>query len=160
MKTLVVPVKNPEGLNFILGQSHFIKTVEDMHEALIQTVPGIQFGMAFCEASGPRLIRYSGTDDEMTGLAKSNIQDIGAGHVFIVFLKNAFPINVLPVLRQIPEICRIFCATANPAEIVVAETDLGRGVLGVIDGQPPLGFENDEDIQKRKDFLRQIGYKL
>ena len=160
MELLTVSIKNPDAHNFILGQSHFIKTVEDIHEAVVQTVPGVQFGLAFCEASGPCLIRYSGTDDEMIGLAQENAQAIGAGHAFILFLKNAFPINVLPVLRHIPEICRIFCATANPTEVIIGQTEQGRGILGVVDGFSPLGIETDEDIANRKSFLRKIGYKL
>jgi len=155
----VVPIKNPGALNFIFGQSHFIKTVEDIHEALIQTVPNIEFGLAFCEASGPRLIRYSGTDDAMIELAKTNAQSIACGHSFIIFLKNAFPINVLPVIRQVPEVCRIFCATANPTQVLIIETDQGRGIVGVVDGESPLGIEAPEDIETRKIFLRQIGYK-
>lgn len=160
MDIKVVPVENPDELNFVLGQSHFIKTVEDVHEALVQTIPGIQFGLAFCEASGPRLVRYSGTHDELIQLAQKNAVQIGAGHSFILFLKNAFPINILPVLRNIPEICRIFCATANPTQVLVAETEQGRGILGVVDGFSPLGIETDEDIVKRKAFLRTIGYKI
>ena len=160
MELQVVPIDKPEDVNFILGQSHFIKTVEDVHEALVQTVPGIQFGFTFCEASGPRLIRYTGTDDAMMELAKKNASTIAAGHSFILFLGNAFPINVLPVLRNVSEICRIFCATANPTQVIVAETDKGRGILGVVDGETPLGVEGEADIQKRKDFLRNIGYKL
>lgn len=159
MDIQVVPIENPDGLNFILGQSHFIKTVEDVHEALVQTVPNIEFGLAFCEASGPRLIRHSGTDDAMIELAQKNAQAIGCGHSFIIFLKNAFPINVLPVIRQVPEICRIFCASANPVQALVVETDLGRGIVGVVDGESPLGFETSKDIETRKKFLRQIGYK-
>ncbi|MFC1569101.1 adenosine-specific kinase [bacterium] len=159
MEVHVVAITKPEMVNFILGQSHFIKTVEDVYEALIQTVPNIQFGLAFCEASGPRLVRYAGTDQDMIDMATNNAQKIGAGHHFIIFLKNAFPINVLPVLRQVPEICRIYCATANPTEVIIAETQLGRGILGVIDGQSPLDVEGEEDILKRKAFLRQIGYK-
>ena len=160
MEFKVVPIEKPDDANFILGQSHFIKTVEDVHEALVQTVPGIQFGFAFCEASGPRLIRYTGTDDGMMELAKKNASAIAAGHSFILFLGNAFPINVLPTLRNVSEICRIFCATANPTQVIVAETDAGRGILGVVDGETPLGVEGEADIQKRKDFLRNIGYKL
>jgi adenosine/AMP kinase len=156
----IVKIEKPEEINFILGQSHFIKTVEDVHEALVQTVPGIQFGFGFCEASGPRLIRFTGTETEMIALSKKNMQKIGAGHSFILMLKDAYPINVLPVLRNLSEICRIFCATANPTEVIVAETKLGRGILGVIDGQSPLGIETDLDIEKRKTFLRQIGYKI
>jgi adenosine/AMP kinase len=160
MEIKTVAIEKPESINFILGQSHFIKTVEDVHEVLVQAVPNIRFGLAFCEASGPRLIRSSGTDENMIRLAQRNIQAVAAGHVFIIFLKNAFPVNVLPVLRQVPEICNIYCATSNPTEIIVAETSLGRGVLGVIDGNPPLDVEKPEDVQKRKDFLRNIGYKL
>jgi adenosine/AMP kinase len=160
MELEAVRIEKPENLNFILGQSHFIKTVEDVHEALVQSVPGIQFGLAFCEASGPRLVRRSGTDPEMIELAAKNILKIGAGHSFIVFLKNAFPVNVLPVLRQVSEICQIFCATANPCEVIVSKTELGRGILGVIDGQSPLGVETEDDVRKRKELLRKIGYKL
>jgi uncharacterized protein len=160
MELEAVRVEKPENLNFILGQSHFIKTVEDVHEALVQAVPGILFGLAFCESSGPRLVRHSGTDPEMIDLAVKNILRIGAGHSFIVFLKNAFPVNVLPVLRQVGEICQIFCATANPTEVIVTVTGLGRGILGVIDGQSPLGVETGEDIRLRKELLRKIGYKL
>jgi len=160
MEVQIVTVQKPDDVNFILGQSHFIKTVEDIHETVVQTVPGIQFGLAFCEASGPRLVRYSGTDAEMIRLAKDNAMAIGAGHAFILFLKNAFPVNVLPGLRTVPEICRIFCATANPAQVIIAETDLGRSILGVVDGQKPLGIEDEDAIQQRKTFLRKIGYKF
>lgn len=155
-----VKIENPGELNFILGMSHFIKTVEDVHEALVQTVPGIQFGLAFCEASGPCLIRHSGTDEEARQLAIRNAEKIGAGHSFILFLKNAFPINVLPVLRQVPEMCRIFCATANPTEVIMTQTEQGRGILGVVDGFSPKGVETDEDRITRQNFLRKIGYKL
>ncbi|MDM7926520.1 MAG: adenosine-specific kinase [bacterium] len=155
-----VTVEKPESVNFILGQSHFIKTVEDVHETLVQAVPGIRFGLAFCEASGPRLLRLSGTCPEMTRLAETNLLRIGAGHAFIVFLGNVFPVSVLPALRQIPEICRIFCATANPTDVIVAQNERGRGILGVIDGQPPLGTEKPEDVRNRMEFLRKIGYKL
>ncbi len=160
MDIQVVPVENPDELNFVLGQSHFIKTIEDIHEALVQTIPGIQFGLAFCEASGPRLVRYSGTNDELVKLAQTNAMNIGAGHSFILFLKEAFPINILPVLRNVPEICRIFCATANPTQVLLAETGQGKGILGVVDGFPPLGIEKEEDIATRKSFLRTIGYKI
>ena len=160
MEFKVVKIDKPEELNFILGQSHFIKTVEDVHETLVQTVPGIQFGLAFCEASGPRLVRWTGTDDGLIELAKKNATNIGAGHSFILFLGNAFPVNVLPALKNVSEICRIFCATANPTQVIVTETEQGRGILGVVDGEPPLGIEGDEDIKKRKDFLRTIGYKI
>lgn len=160
MELKIVPIENPGELNFILGMSHFIKTVEDMHEALVSTVPGIKFGLAFCEASGARLVRFSGTNAELIELAQKNALKLGAGHSFILFLKDAFPINVLRTVSQVPEVCRIFCATANPVQVIVAETDQGRGILGVIDGQSPLGVETDADIVWRKDFLRKIGYKL
>jgi adenosine/AMP kinase len=155
-----VKINKPEEINFILGQSHFIKTVEDIHEALVGTVPGIKFGLAFCEASGKCLIRWSGTDEEMIELAKKNALAIGAGHSFILFLGNGFyPINVLNTLKNIPEICGFFCATANPVSVLVAEADGGRGILGVIDGFKPAGVEGEEDIAWRKSFLRMIGYK-
>lgn len=159
MELEVVKIENPGELNFILGHSHFIKTVEDVHEALVNTVPGIKFGLAFCEASQKRLIRWSGTDDELTKLATKNALKLSAGHTFIIFLGNAFPINVLNIIKQVPEICRIFCATANPVEVIVAKTELGRGIMGVIDGMSSLGIEAEEDIAWRKDFLRKIGYK-
>ncbi len=160
MELQVVPVEKPDEINCVLGQAHFIKTVEDVHEALVTSVPGIQFGFAFCEASGPRLVRYTGTDPEMVELAKKNALQIGAGHVFVLFLRNAYPINILNALKQVPEVVRIFAATANPLQVIVAETEQGRGVLGVVDGFSPLGVETEEDIQKRKAFLRTIGYKL
>jgi adenosine/AMP kinase len=160
MELEVIKIENPNELNFILGHSHFIKTVEDIHEALVNTVPNIKFGLAFCEASQKCLVRWSGTDDELVQLAQKNAMNLSAGHSFIIFLKDAFPINVLRVLKQVPEVCRIFCASANPLEVIVAKTDLGRGILGVIDGLPTVGIEKDEDIAERKDFLRKIGYKL
>jgi len=160
MELKVVAIEKPEEMNFILGQSHFIKTVEDVHEALVTAVPNIKFGLAFSEASGPCLIRFTGTDDECVELAKKNALNLAAGHSFILFLKNAFPINVLPVLRNVPEICRIFCATANPTHVIVAELPQGNGILGVVDGQGPDGIEGPMDIRKRKEFLRKIGYKL
>lgn len=156
----LVPIEKPEAMNFILGQSHFIKTVEDLHEALVSAVPGIKFGLAFCEASGPRLIRWSGTDDECLALARKNAQAIGAGHSFIIFLGNVFPINVLGLIRNVPEVCRIFCATANPTQVVVAASAQGRGILGVIDGESPLGVEGEKEIAERKGLLRRFGYKL
>jgi len=156
----VVPIENPEGLNVILGQTHFIKTVEDLHETLVTAIPGIKFGLAFCEASGPALIRHSGTDEKLTQLAVKNAQAIGAGHSFIVFLNGAFPINVLNAVKAVPEVCHIICATANLAQVVVAQTEQGRGILGVIDGVSPKGVETDADIATRKEFLRTIGYKL
>lgn len=156
-----VRIDKPEETNFILGQTHFIKTVEDVHEALVGAVPGIEFGLAFCEASGKCLIRWTGTDEAMIELAKKNAEGIGAGHSFILFLGDGFyPINVLNTLKMVPEVCRIFCATANPTEVILAETEHGRGILGVVDGFSPKGIEADEDIAWRKGFLRQIGYKL
>lgn len=156
----IVTVDKPAELNVILGQTHFIKTVEDVHEALVTAVPGIQFGMAFCEASGPRLVRWSGTAEDLCELARRNAQAIGAGHSFIVFLRDCFPINVLPALRAVPEVCRIFCATANALQVLLAETEQGRGIVGVVDGEPPLGVEGDAEIAERKALLRTFGYKL
>jgi uncharacterized protein len=161
MNLASVSIDKPEPINFILGQSHFIKTVEDIHEALVNSVPGIKFGLAFCEASGKCLVRWSGTDEAMIELAQKNAQAIGAGHSFIIFLAEGFyPVNVLNAVKMVPEVCRIFCATANPVEVMVAETTLGRGILGVVDGSSPLGIETDDDIAWRKGFLRMIGYKL
>jgi len=161
MHLSTVKIEKPEEINFILGQSHFIKTVEDLHEALVNAVPGIKFGVAFCEASGKCLIRWSGTDAEMIALAQRNAQAIGAGHSFIVFLGTGFyPVNVLKAIQNTPEVCQIFCATANPVEVIVANSDQGRGILGVIDGSSPQGVEGDEDIAWRKGFLRMIGYKI
>ena len=160
MELKLVQIEKPEDTNFILGQSHFIKTVEDIHETLVAHVPGIQFGLAFCEASGKRLIRWSGTNPEMIALAQNNAQEIGAGHSFILFLGEGFyPVNILDAVQAVPEVCHIYCATANPTQVVVAESDQGRGVLGVIDGFSPLGVEGEEDIAWRKGFLRMIGYK-
>ena len=161
MELISVKIEKPEMTNFILGQSHFVKTVEDIHEAMVSAVPGIKFGLAFCEASAQRLLRWSGTDEEMTELAKKNALAIGAGHSFLVFLgEGYFPINVLQPIMRVPEVCQIFCATANPTEVLVAETEQGRGILGVVDGFSPAGVEEEEDINWRKGFLRQIGYKL
>ncbi|RLE38503.1 hypothetical protein DRJ12_01455 [Candidatus Acetothermia bacterium] len=160
MELTTVKIENPDGLNLILGQTHFIKSVEDLHEALVTTVPGIKFGLAFNEASGPCLVRKTGTDEKLIDLAVKNAQAIGAGHMFIMFLDGAFPINVLNRIKDVPEVCRIYCATANPVEVIIAQTDQGRGILGVIDGFPPKGVETDADIQTRKEFLRKIGYKL
>ena len=159
METKLVPIEKPDELNLILGQSHFIKTVEDLHEALVTAIPGIQFGLAFCEASGPCLIRHSGTNDQLVQLAIHNAEAIGAGHSFLVFLKDAFPINVMHAVKRVPEVCRIFCATANAVQVVVAETEDGRGILGVIDGASPKGVEDEEATKQRKEFLRTIGYK-
>jgi adenosine/AMP kinase len=161
MELKTVPIEKPETINFVLGQSHFIKTVEDIHEALVTQVPGIRFGLAFCEASGDRLVRWTGTDDEMIPLAIQNASAIAAGHIFILFLAEGFyPINILNALKAVPEVVCIFCATANPTEVLVAETEQGRGVLGVVDGFSPLGVEDDEGIAWRKGLLRTIGYKL
>ena len=161
MEIQTVRIEKPEAINFILGQSHFIKTVEDVHEALVGTVPGIKFGLAFCEASGKCLIRWSGTDETMIELAKQNAQAIGAGHSFILFLGDGFfPVNVLNTIKAIPEVARVFCATANPTEVLVAQTEQGRGILGVVDGSSPSGVEGPEDQAWRKSFLRQIGYKF
>ncbi len=161
MQLTTVRVENPDGLNIILGQTHFIKTVEDIHEALVNTVPGIRFGLAFCEASGKCLVRWSGSDEALIDLARRNALAIGAGHSFLVVLgAGYYPINVLNAIKAVPEVCRIFCATANSLEVVVAVTDQGRGILGVIDGSAPAGVEGEEDIAWRKGFLRQIGYKL
>jgi len=156
-----VRIEKPEDINFVLGQSHFIKTVEDVHEALVNAVPGIKFGLAFCEASGKCLVRWSGTDESMISLATRNAQAVGAGHSFIVFLgPGFFPVNVLNAIKGVPEVARIFCATSNPTEVLVAQTDQGRGILGVVDGSSPKGIEQVEDIAWRKDLLRKIGYKL
>ncbi len=160
MEIEVLPINKPAEVNFILGQSHFIKTVEDMHEAMVGAVPGIKFGLAFCEASGKRLVRWSGTDDAMIKLAIQNAMAVGAGHSFFIFLGEGFyPINILNAVKNLHEVCRIFCATANDTEILVAQTNQGRGVVGVVDGQSPAGVESDEDIAWRKSFLRKIGYK-
>lgn len=153
-------IEKPDDVNVILGQAHFIKTVEDLHEALVTAIPNIAFGLAFCEASGPCLVRWSGTDQELAELARNNAQAIGAGHSFIIFLRNSFPINVLPVIRQVPEVCGIYCATANPVEVILANTDLGRGILGLVDGSSPKGIEQESDIADRKALLRRFGYKF
>lgn len=161
MELSVVAIQKPETLNFILGQSHFIKTVEDVHEALVNAVPGIKFGLAFCEASGACLIRWTGTDEALTRLAIQNAQALSAGHCFILFLGEGFyPINVLKAVQQVPEVVHIFCATANPTQVIVAETDQGRGILGVIDGFASQGVEDEEGIAWRKNLLRQFGYKI
>lgn len=156
----VISVDNPEELNLILGQSHFVKTVEDLHEALVGAVPGLRFGIAFCEASGPRLVRTSGNDPELVELATRNALAIGAGHSFIVFLREGFPVNVLNQIKLVPEVCGIYCATANPVQVIVCQTEAGRGILGVIDGGPPLGVETESDVAARHALLRDIGYKL
>jgi uncharacterized protein len=161
MELSTVKIDKPEETNFILGQSHFIKTVEDIHEAIVNTVPQSRFGVAFCEASGPCLVRFSGTDEAMIALAKKNALALSAGHSFIVFLgAGLFPVNVLNGIKMVPEVCRIFCATANPVEVIISESSQGRGILGVIDGEKPKGVEDEEGVRKRKEFLRAIGYKL
>ncbi|MGO9332976.1 MAG: adenosine-specific kinase [Acidimicrobiales bacterium] len=160
MQLVVVPIDKPEDLNVILGQAHFIKTVEDVHEALVGSSPHLRFGLAFCEASGKCLVRSSGNDSELVELAVRNALALGAGHCFVVFVREGYPVNVLNQLKQVAEVCTIYCATANSVEVVLAETDLGRGVLGVIDGSVPLGVETDRDVTDRKSFLRSVGYKL
>ncbi len=160
MVTHVVPISVPEGCNIILGQTHFIKTAEDLYEIVATTVPRAKFGIAFTEASGPCLIRTEGNEAVLVAACASALQSIGAGHVFCILLRDAFPINVLNQIKNCPEVCRIFCATANPLEVVVAATAQGRGILGVIDGFPPKGVETPDDRLARKDFLRKIGYKL
>ncbi len=160
MELSSVPIEMSEGLNVIVGQSHFIKTIEDLHEALAGASPNLQFGVAFCEASGPCLIRRSGNADDLVELAARNAESIGAGHVFIIYLRDGYPVNVLNAIKQVPEVCTVFCATANPVEVLVAQTDLGRGVIGVIDGMPPAGIETASDEADRKHLLRAIGYKL
>jgi len=161
MEFQVVQIQKPETLNFILGQSHFIKTVEDIHEAVVTAVPGIQFGLAFCESSGPALVRASGTNETLVDLAKQNALALSAGHCFILFLGEGFyPINVLNAIKRVPEVCHIYCATANPVEVILAETEQGRAILGVVDGAKTKGVETDEDVEERKGLLRAIGYKL
>jgi len=161
MDIKTIKIEKPEAINFILGQSHFIKTVEDVHETLVSSVPGIKFGLAFCEASGKCLVRWTGTDEAMIELGKKNALAIGAGHSFILFLgEGFFPVNVLNAIKNVPEVVRIFCATANPTEVLVAESEQGRGILGVIDGFSPKGIEDEEGIKWRKDLLRKFGYKM
>jgi adenosine/AMP kinase len=161
MELKTVAIEKPDNINFILGQSHFIKTVEDLHEALVNAVPGIRFGLAFCEASGDCLVRWSGNDQAMIALAQTNALALAAGHSFIVFLAEGFyPLNVLNAVKAVPEVARIFCATANPTQVVVAETEQGRGILGVIDGFKVKGVEDEEGIAWRKGLLRRFGYKL
>lgn len=160
MEFLTVKIEKPEDVNVILGQSHFIKTIDDVYEALVGSSPYLKFGIAFCEASGPCLIRRAGNDEELISLAVKNATAIGAGHSFIVFLREGFPVNVLNQLKQVPEVCRIICATANEVEVIVVQTELGRGIAGVVDGLSPLGVETEEDVASRHDLLRKIGYKL
>ena len=159
MDIKVVQIDKPDEINLILGQSHFIKTVEDIHEAMVNSVPGIKFGLAFCEASDPALVRASGTDETLVELAKKNALAIGAGHSFIIFMRDAYPINVLNAIKQVPEVCSIFAATANPLQVLIVETELGRGIIGVVDGVKSKGVESEQDVQKRKELLRRIGYK-
>jgi len=160
MELLTVPIENPEELNFILGQAHFIKTADDLHEALAASSPSLRFGVAFCEASGPALIRSTGNDPDLVSLAERNALAVGAGHSFVVFLRDGFPINVLNAIKGLGEVCGIYCATANPVEVIAAKTEQGRAILGVVDGLSPTGIETDDDRAVRRDFLRKIGYKL
>ena len=160
MEMKIVPIDKPADLNFILGQSHFIKTVEDLYEAIVQTVPGMKFGIAFCESSGATLVRYAGNDPRLTELAQRNALALGTGHAFIIFIEGGFPINILNTIKNVPEVCGIYCATANPVEVIVAETEQGRGIMGVIDGARTKAIETDEDITDRKALLRRFGYKL
>ena len=159
MELKSVKIDKPEDMNFILGQSHFIKTVEDVYEACVNASPSIKFGVAFCEASAKRLVRFDGNDENLQELAVKNAKEIACGHTFILFMDGGFPVNVLRAVKQVPEVCSIFCATANPTHVIIAENEQGRGILGVIDGEPPLGVEGDEDKEWRRNFLRQIGYK-
>lgn len=159
MELKVIAVEKPDEVNLILGQSHFIKTVEDLHEALVGCVPGIQFGLAFCEASGPALVRWSGTDEVLTERARMTMRELGTGHVFLILLRNAFPINVLAAVRNVAEVCHIFCATANAVQVIIAETEQGRGVLGVVDGFHTKGIEGDAEVAERLALVRRFGYK-
>jgi adenosine/AMP kinase len=156
----VVSVDKPEEMNFVFGQSHFVKTVEDLYEALVGASPHLKFGVAFCESSGPRLVRRAGNDDELIEIATRNALAVGAGHTFFIFVREGYPVNVLNQVKAVPEVCQVFCATANPVEVVVAETEQGRGVLGVVDGGAPLGVETEQDVVSRHGLLRAIGYKL
>ena len=155
-----VTIEKPDDLNVVIGQAHFVKTVEDLYEALVGSSPHLRFGVAFCEASGPRLVRRSGNDADLIELATRNAQLIGAGHCFVVLLREGYPVNVLNALKAVPEVCTIYCATANPLEVVIAESDLGRALVGVVDGSPPLGVESEDDVAERMALLRTIGYKL
>lgn len=160
MNLSTLRIEKPDDMNFILGHSHFIKTVEDLYEAIVQTNPAMKFGIAFCEASGPTLVRFAGNDGSLIDLAKKNAMAIAAGHSFIIFMKEGFPINILNAIKNVPEVCRVFCATSNPTEVVIAETEQGRAILGVVDGFRTKGIETDSDIRTRKEFLRMIGYKM
>lgn len=160
MNIKLVKVEKPSDINFILGQSHFIKTIEDIHEAIITAAPHLKFGIAFCESSGPALVRFSGNDNEMIELAKSNAMKIACGHSFIIFMKNGFPINIMNAIKNVSEVCGIFCASSNPTEVIVMESETGNGIIGVIDGIRTKGIETEADIAERKSFLRKIGYKF
>ena len=160
MQMSSVRIEKPDDMNFILGHAHFIKTVEDLYEVIVQTNPAMKFGIAFCEASGPCLVRHAGNDEKLVEIAQRNALLLSAGHSFLIFMEQGFPVNILNAVKTVPEVCRVYCATANPTEVIIAETAQGRGILGVVDGEPSKGVENDEDIRKRKDFLRKIGYKL
>jgi adenosine/AMP kinase len=160
MELKIVKIDKPDETNFILGQSHFIKTVEDIHEAIVQTVPGMKFGIGFCESSGAALVRWSGNDQRLVELAKRNAFDLACGHAFIIFIEDGYPVNILNTIKNVPEVCQIYCATANPVEVVVVETEQGRGIMGVIDGVKIKGIEEEDDIKWRKEFLRKIGYKI
>jgi len=160
MELKAVKIDKPEDVNFIMGQAHFIKSVEDLHEAIVGTVPQMKFGVAFCESSGPALIRFSGNDDELTQIAVKNAKSLSAGHVFLIFIREGFPVNILNTIKSVPEVANVFCATGNPVSVILAETEEGRGVLGVVDGVTSKGVEGDSDSKARHDFLRKIGYKL
>jgi len=160
MEIKVIPVEKPEDMNFILGQAHFIKTVEDIYEAIVSTNPSMKFGVGFCESSGPALVRYIGNDERLIEIARKNALSVGAGHSFFVFMENGYPINILNAIKSLPEVAGIYCATGNPVEVVVAETEVGRGILGVVDGMRSKGIEGESDIAFRRDFLRKTGYKL
>lgn len=160
MELTTIPIEKPADINFILGQSHFIKTIEDLHEAIVQTVPQMKFGIAFCESSGPALVRWTGNDGELTDLAKRNALALSCGHSFIIFMSGGFPINILNTIKAVPEVCGIYCATVNPVQVIVADAAEGRGILGVIDGAKSTGIETESDIAARKQMLRKFGYKL
>ena len=160
MELKTVSIEKPADMNFILGQSHFIKTVEDLHEAIVQTAPQMKFGVGFCESSGPALVRFGGNDPALIDLARKNALALSCGHAFIIFMEGGFPINILNTIKSVSEVCQVFCATANPVQVIVAESEQGRGILGVIDGAMTRGIETEGDIQTRKEFLRKIGYKL
>jgi uncharacterized protein len=160
MQMSAVRIDKPDDMNFIMGHAHFIKTVEDLYEVIVQTNPAMKFGIAFCEASGPCLVRHAGNDEKLVEIAQRNALRLAAGHTFLIFMEQGFPVNILNAVKTVPEVCRVYCATANPTEVIMAETAQGRGILGVVDGEQSKGVEDDEDIRKRKDFLRKIGYKM